>query len=190
MHLDEEKAAIARLKRGDIGGLAFLVERYQTQAVRTAYLILHNRMEAEEAVQRAFLRAYEYADKFDDRRPFAPWFRKIVANEAIQLARRSSNWLSLDACMDGDADWYESLTAADPPVEDLLEQARMKEQFWDILASLPVEQRAAIVMRYYHGLSSANIAAELQIPPGTVRWRIYAGLQLLRRLLSRRGWDG
>jgi RNA polymerase sigma-70 factor, ECF subfamily len=55
----EESQAIARLKRGDIGGLEVLVRKYQAQATRTAFLIVRDRALAEDIVQAAFVRAYE-----------------------------------------------------------------------------------------------------------------------------------
>lgn len=74
MQQQGEQQALARLKERDIGGLEFLVRRYQVQAVRAAYLVTRDRGLAEEVVQSAFLRAYERIEQFDARRPFRPWF--------------------------------------------------------------------------------------------------------------------
>ena len=61
----EEQEAIARLKRGDVGGLEVLVRGHQVRAVRTVFLITRDRALAEDIVQAAFLRAYERIGQFD-----------------------------------------------------------------------------------------------------------------------------
>jgi DNA-directed RNA polymerase specialized sigma24 family protein len=70
----QEQEAIIRLKQGDISGLEILVQKYQIQAVRAAYLITRDSALAEDIVQTAFIRASELIDQFDVGRPFASWF--------------------------------------------------------------------------------------------------------------------
>ncbi len=82
----QESKAIARLKRGDLGGLEALVMTYQVKALRAAYLIVRDDDLVEDVVQNAFLRAYERIAQFDGERPFGPWFFRIVIN----IARRSA----------------------------------------------------------------------------------------------------
>ena len=85
----EERGAVERLKRGDIGGLEVLVGLHQVRAVRAAYLILRDRSSAEDVVQGAFLRACEKIGSFGEGGPFGPWFTKVVVNDAINAARGS-----------------------------------------------------------------------------------------------------
>ena len=84
----DERAAVDRLKRGDVGGLEELVDRYHTRAARAAYLVVRDRALAEDVAQGAFVRACERIGTFDADRPFAPWFMKLVLNESIGVARR------------------------------------------------------------------------------------------------------
>src|SRR4028119_534361 len=84
----DERAAVDRLKRGDVGGLEMLVDRYHTRATRAAYLVVRDRALAEGVAQGAFVRAFERIGTFDAGRPFGPWFMKLVLNEAIAVARR------------------------------------------------------------------------------------------------------
>ena len=130
----EEREAVARLKAGDIGGLETLVQMYQVQALRTAYLVTRGRHLAEDIVQTAFLRAYERIGQFDAQRSFGPWFLRSVVNAA--------------------------------------------------LGRLPPEQRTAIVLRYYLGLSEADMAGALACPPGTVKRRLHRARARLRKLLD------
>ena len=179
-----EQRALARLKRSDIGGLEMLVRLHQTRAVRTAYLIVRDIALAEDIVQSAFVRVYERIQQFDTGRPFVPWFLRIVANDAIKTARRGLNTVSLDA---GDFDNHgpsERLIDNEPLPEALIEQAETSEKLWSLLGDLSPEQRAVVVLRYYAGLTSVDIADELNVPPGTVRWRLHAALNRLRGQLK------
>lgn len=91
----EERRAIERLKRGDIGRLEALVRIHQARAVQAAYLILRDRASAEDVAQNAFVRAYERIGGFDAGRPFGPWFMKVVLNDAVKTAARRERTLPL-----------------------------------------------------------------------------------------------
>ena len=180
----EEQEAIVRLKQGDIDGLEALVCQYQVQAVRTAYLITRDRAMAEDIVQAAFLRAYERISQFDARRPFGPWFLRSVANDAIKAATRRKCPVSLETSAEGGDTSLEDLLAdPNPGPASLVETIETREAVWAALGKLPPAQRAAIVLRYYLGLSEAEMAAELACPPGTVKWRLHAARNRLRTLL-------
>ena len=73
----EERQAIERMRRGDIGGLELLVRQYQVRALRAAYLVTHDVALAEDVVQTAFVKAYERIKQFDPERPFGPWQRRL-----------------------------------------------------------------------------------------------------------------
>ena len=180
----EEQEAIARLKRGDIGGLEALVCKYQVQAVRTAYLITRDRALAEDIVQTAFLRAYERIGQFDAGRPFGPWFLRSVVNDAVKAATRRERQVSLEAGPEGEGASLANLLASPGPGPDgLVEAAETRQAVWAALGELPPAQRAAIVLRYYLDLSEAEMADELACPPGTVKWRLHAARKRLRTLL-------
>jgi len=176
----EEREAIARLKRGDIGGLEALVRKYQVQAVRTAYLITRDRALAEDIVQAAFLRAYERIGQFDARRSFGPWFLRSVVNDALKAAARRKRQVSLEAGSEGEET---SLADPGPGPADLTEAAETRQTVWAALGKLPPAQRVTIVQRYYLNLSEVEMADELACPPGTVKWRLHAARKRLRTLL-------
>ena len=87
--MDEQKA-IQRLKDGDIGGLEFLVNRYQVKAVHTAYLITRDLGLAEDIVQDVFLKAYHAIRGFQASRPFEPWFLRSVVNASIRHMQKTA----------------------------------------------------------------------------------------------------
>ncbi|MCU0495232.1 MAG: sigma-70 family RNA polymerase sigma factor, partial [Chloroflexaceae bacterium] len=166
----DEGEAIARLKRGDIGGLEALVRAYQLRAVRATYLITGERAMAEDVVQTAFLRSYERIQQFDTRRPFGPWFLRIVVNDAVKAAARNGRDVSLDARSTGhDPPLAETLAAPAPALIERLERAETEAAVWAALAQLTPGQRAAVVLRYYLNLSEAEMAEELACAPGTVK---------------------
>src|SRR5688500_11916256 len=92
----QEHDAITLLRQGDIAGLDALVRQYQYPAVRAATLIIRDRAAAEDIVQSAFMRIASRIQQFDSQRPFAPWFLRIVVNDAIKEAQRRERYASLD----------------------------------------------------------------------------------------------
>lgn len=178
----DETTAVARLKQGDIGGLEFLVRLYYVGAVRTAYLITHDRDLAEDVVQTAFIRSYENIGQFDAHRAFAPWFSRIVVNDAIKAAtRHSARELSLGNGADGEAAWLEDNQCGP---EEWLEQSETRREVWQALSQLSPLQRAVIVLRFYLGLSEAETAARLNCAVGTIKAHSHAARKHLRDLLG------
>jgi RNA polymerase sigma-70 factor (ECF subfamily) len=180
-----DNPSIARLQRGDLAGLDALIARYQLRATRAAYLIVRDRPLAEDIVQNAFVRLPQTIRQFDIARPFAPWFLRCVVNDALKALRKQKRQVSLDAATDADtAAWVDYLTDPCPKPEALAETAETRQAVWDALARLAPEQRAAIVQRYYLGLSEAEMSTEMQRPAGTVKWLLHAAREKLRTLLA------
>ncbi len=181
----DEREAILRLKQGDIGGLEALVEIYQTKAVRASYLIIRDHAAAEDIVQGAFLRVYERISQFDATRPFAPWFMRIVVNDTLNVVARGNRQVSIEAAAAngyGGED-YPGLTSAAASAEEILERAETVEVIAATLNQLTASQRAALVMRYYLGMSESEMSRELDCSPGTVKWRLHAARERMRQLL-------
>jgi RNA polymerase sigma-70 factor (ECF subfamily) len=175
----DEREAVARLKRGDIGGLEFLVHRHQGQAVQAAYLVVGDYALAEDVAQAAFLRAYERIASFDASRPFGPWFMRIVVNRAISAAGGRHD-LSFEARSEAEPD----LPSPDPGLQEMLEAAETREEILAALEELSTGQRAAVVMRYFLDMSAAEVSQQLSVPEGTVRRRLHDARHRLRRLLT------
>jgi RNA polymerase sigma-70 factor, ECF subfamily len=180
----EERAAVERLKRGDIGGLEALVRMYHTRAGRAAYLIVRDHALAEDVAQGAFVRAYERIGQFDAERPFGPWFMKIVVNNAVEAARRRERTTSFEkADVQALMTWLVDPTAGP---QELAEEAEERRRVWAALEKLPPSQRTAVVQRYYLGMSEAEMAEGGGSPPGTIKSRLYAARRSLSKLLHTR----
>ena len=179
----QDHDAITLLRSGDIGGLDALVRQYQYQAVRAATLIIRDRAAAEDVVQSAFLRLVGSIQGFDTRRPFAPWFLRIVVNDAIKEAQRRSRYASLDHPDDAAALAGTLLAAADGEPERVSEQGETREAVVRALNHLTPLQRAAIVQRYYLGMNEAEMASAGATSPGAIKLRLFAARERLRTLL-------
>ncbi|MFL5733437.1 MAG: RNA polymerase sigma factor [Chloroflexia bacterium] len=176
-----EREAIAALRGGDIGGLEALVSVYQLRAMRTAFAITGNRQAAEDVVADAFVAAYERIGQFDERRPFAPWFYRIVVNGALKAVRGAGRRVSEGG--DG-GEWLASIVDEAPGPEEETLTGEMRRMLLEAIYALPPVQRAALVLRYYLDMDEAAIARTLGCPQGTVKWRLHTGRDRLRRSLA------
>jgi len=187
MHVEDQAitAAILRIRDGDIGGLAILVENFQIKAIRTAYLITGDKAAAEDIVQAAFIRVYARIHTFDTSRPFTPWFMKIVANGAIEACRKDKRLVSLNNTINHtDDDTFLDLLADDEHRPDTIaEDADLRKTVQHALEQLSPEQRAVIVLRYYLDMSEREMSDHLDTPTGTIKWRLHAARKKLSVLL-------
>ncbi|MEM3460109.1 MAG: sigma-70 family RNA polymerase sigma factor [Candidatus Micrarchaeaceae archaeon] len=181
----QEFEAIARLKQGDISGLESLVKIYQLRALRVAYLIVRDYDLAEDVVQDAFLRAYERINQFDVKRPFGPWFFRIVINIARRTAVQQERHIHLDNASANEETALDEILAdlkSDPEV--MVEQLDLQRAVWTALGRLPPTQRTAIIQRYYLDMPEKDIATHSETPLGTLKWRLHTAHEKLRIWLS------
>ena len=179
----DDLQAIQRLKDGDIGGLEYLVARYQSKAVRAAFLITHDETLAEDVVQDTFVRIYHHINHFDLSRPFEPYLLRSVVNAALNVAQKADRHLS----MDGDLDQVEGLLSQAASVESDVEYIQLKQMIVAALARLEPRQRTVVIQRYYLEMSEKEMAVALDAPPGTVKWLLNTARAKLRNLLGSEG---
>ncbi len=183
--------AIRRAKAGDADAYRVLVERYQGRAYRLALRVLRDEDAARDAVQDAFLKAWNALPKFEGRSRFYTWLYRLVMNQCLDAKRRDKS--------DRHVEWeeggaVESALAEEPPVEvdgvafaPAAEVARkqLRGQLARAIERLPEAARETLVLREVEGLSYAEIAKALEIPKGTVMSRLhYARKQLQSFLLE------
>lgn len=180
----DDRIAISRIKQGDLNGLEFLVNRYQVRAVHAAYLILYDRALAEDIAQTAFVKVAERVQQFDEIRPFAPWFFRIVVNDALKLARKQKHSVSLEELDEPVAQLAQWLTDSHPLPEQLLEQKETRQNILKAIQSLPPERRAVIVMRYFLDMSEADMSRKMDRPLSTIKWWLRDARKQLRNLID------
>jgi RNA polymerase sigma-70 factor (ECF subfamily) len=165
-----DTALVEQARHGSTEARAALYTRHARAAWRTAYLITGSAALAEEVSQDSFLKAFAGLEGFDQSRPFAPWFFRIVTNQALSVLRRE-RWTVTGVVPDvagAVPDWLE--TDGSP-----LRQA---------LAALRPEQRAVVALRYWLDLGPAEIGEVLGIPTGTVQSRLARALETLRETVE------
>ena len=153
----------------------FVTERYPGLC-RTAYLLTGSHHTAEDVVQSALTRAFVHWARV--RRADHPeaYVRRMVVNEVVSLRRR--RW-TREAVVE-DTDRLRSAAVQVGPEDGVVD----RQDIATALASLTLRQRAVLVLRYYDGLSEAEIAEVLGIRPGTVKGHARAGLSALAAQLS------
>jgi RNA polymerase sigma-70 factor, ECF subfamily len=160
---------IVAAQRGDAEALEQLFRAHWGMAHRTAYLVVQDAAAAEDIAQEAFLSAVRALDRFDRRRPFAPWLHRIVVNRAIDHARARA--LRREVALP------ERAERPAPPGDDLDGIVRA-------LAGLPPDQRAVVVLRHLLEYTPGEIGRLLDLPRGTVNSRLRRGLDALGRGLE------
>ncbi len=173
----DDELLIARLARGDESALAELYDRYGAPAYRLALRILRDASLAEDAVQDAFLGAWRTAAAFDPRRGSAStWLLTLVHRRAVDVVRREQRRRTepIDDAPIASGD------ETDEAVVVLDERRRVQAA----LEVLTPNEREAIELAYYGGLSQSEVAERLGVPLGTVKSRMFAGLARLRDALA------
>ncbi len=171
--LDEDEA-LRLCRNGDTAAYAVIVRRYQSEALRFAYLITGERGAAEDATQDAFLNAYLNIRRYDPARPFRPWLYKILSNAALKKRRNPQPQPLED----------DIPSPADPHAQAALEEQSATLQL--ALAQLPQVQRTALALKYYSGFSENEIAAITSANLGTVKSRLHYGKLALERIIRDR----
>jgi RNA polymerase sigma-70 factor (ECF subfamily) len=162
----DERRLVREAQDGSGAAMAQLYSLHWRGAYRAAYLVVHDAAAAEDIAQDGFLAAVDALDRFDRRRPLAPWLHRIVVNRALDWARREA----LRRRVDGAESVFEPL----PPPEEI------GGEMIAALRELPAEQRAVVVLRHLLEYTPGEIAAMLDIPRGTVNSRLRRGLDRLR----------
>ena len=171
---------IAAVARGDHPALLALYDRYGRVAYGLAYRILGDAGAAEEAVQDAYLRVWRRAATFDaSRGGVRSWLLTIVHHCAIDLLRRRAGAPPVVAGLDEMAD-RQSVPDAWSEVSGRIESERVRTA----VETLPGEQRRAIEMAFFEGLTHREIAERDGLPLGTVKGRLRLGLKRLSGLLA------
>ncbi|REE94345.1 RNA polymerase sigma-70 factor (ECF subfamily) [Paenibacillus taihuensis] len=175
--VDEElHDTIHRAKQGDQEAFAALITRYKGHVYRYAFGMLGNRMDAEDAAQEAFIKAYYALAKLDNEYAFSSWIIRIVANVCKDRLGKRAKINELESMEEQD-----EAKVADMRAPDTLEQLTLAEG----LSRLSAEHREILVLHEIQGYSYEEIAVIIEVPVGTVKSRLHAARMGLRRELRR-----
>jgi RNA polymerase sigma-70 factor (ECF subfamily) len=180
------EAAAARRERA----LTQLATATAPRGYRIAFDLLRDRAEAEDAVQEALARACEAADRLREPDAIEGWFYRVLTNVCLRQLRRRRvrRWLGVGRRGPGNAlpDEAPDLDDGerDAPADQALAERQEIAHLLDQLDALPAQQRVALVLRYGHDRSIAEIADMLDVKPATIKTHLVRGLRRLRAALE------
>jgi RNA polymerase sigma-70 factor (ECF subfamily) len=185
--INPDAAAVGRCRAGHADAFAEVVERHQAAVFATALRLLGDREAALEVANTAFYKAYRALASVDSSRPLRPWLVRIASNEALSYLRERGR--ASRRTLSGEAS--ESALAALPARDEQPEGAALaseeREAVQRAVAALPEQYRVVTVLRYLHDLSYAEIAAQTELPIGTVGVYLLRAREQLRGRLAAEG---
>lgn len=188
MTTDED--LVARARGGDLDSFNQLVHRWERPIYALAYRVIGREEEARDIAQDTFLRAYRALPGFKGQAKFSSWLYRITLNLCRDWMRRERRTPVAQA-PEG-VDLLDLATESTPAesIEDLVSRKELGRAVAKAMSSLPEEQRTAIILKEYQGLTFQEIADLLDCPLSTVKTRLYQGLNVLRRQLEQAGIEG
>jgi RNA polymerase sigma-70 factor (ECF subfamily) len=168
-----EEEAVRRCQSGDREAFKYVVEQYKHVLYGTAYLMTGDKAVAEDQVQETFLSAWKGIGGCRNKCSLKHWLIKILVNKVLSYRRSGVNSISV-------------LGHSEPvdKVEDTAEEVERNDQIERALNQLSYEHRQVILLRYFTGLSLAEIATTLNSPEGTIKSQLHRATERLRCYLN------
>lgn len=178
---DSDTEHISKIRSGDLNAFEHIVNKYKDKAMTLMMRILRNRDEAEDALQEAFIKAYNaiLTSKFEERSKFSTYFYRIAYNAAIDHYKRLRKISYVNLEDDNIPDIELSL----PLGEGLKGGAEIQNLVNTYLGELPSNYSVILTMFYINDLSHDEISQTLDLPLGTVKNRIFRAKEKLREII-------
>lgn len=180
-----DQEIIEKVLAGDKRAYAELVNRHKDRAMTLAMRMLKNREEAEEALQDAFLRAFNALGRFEWRSSFATWFYRIVYNVcSTSLSKRGEDvHVSLN---DTEKEMKQELRSSDPGPQVQLESSDIREVVTEEINRLPATYSGVVTLFFLQEMSYEEIVNVTGLPLGTVKARLFRARLILQKELENR----
>lgn len=181
---------LAQARRKDRNAIALLIRKHNRKLYRIARGILNDDSEAEDALQEAYIHAFNHLDTFRGEAQFGTWLARIVINEALASIRRRRPTVGIDTI--GETPAYAAqiipfpYAHAEPDPEAATAQHQIRVLLERAIDSLPETFRGVVIARLVEGLSVEETAELFEIPPETVKTRVHRARHLLKREMERR----
>ena len=175
----EQRLLVTQALQGDEKAFGEIVDQYSALMLRTATMIVADRDIAEDVVQDAFIQAWHHLSDLREAGALRPWLMRIVVNQCISFKRRLARTTAFVRQSLSEQEIDLTAQIADH------HKGRL-ERDWDLahaIDELPAKQRMVIVLHYYNGMTLPEMAKVLQTSENTLKKRIQAALNNLRRVL-------
>jgi RNA polymerase sigma-70 factor, ECF subfamily len=177
---DQDAILAGRIRSGDREAIGELYDRYAGIAMAVAIRVLRDRGAAEDVVHDAFVAVWQKIDRFDVAYgSLRSWLLTIVRNRAIDRLRRARPTTDVD-----ELDSRSLLRSTPNPTLDAAIASMDRRALAAAVATLPAEQRQAVELAYFEGLTYREVAVRVGIPPGTASGRLRLALVKLREALA------
>src|SRR6266508_6520068 len=180
---DEE--LVARSQGGDVESFNELIVRWERPIYALAYRVIGREEDARDVCQDTFLRAYRALPGFKVQAKFSSWLYRIALNLCRDWIRRQRRAPVSQMPEDADAAELASESGPAESIEDLVARRELSAIVEKAMTELSEEQRTAIILKEYHGMTFQEIADLQGCPLSTVKTRLYQGLTVLRRELEK-----
>jgi RNA polymerase sigma-70 factor (ECF subfamily) len=178
---------VGQARRGDAAAFGALVDRHGCAVQRAALAVLRSRQEAEDVAQEAFVTAYRKLDTFRGESAFRTWLLKIAWREAQDrrrsLARRLRRFVA-----PAEEDHAPQATRGCPAQEEALAASELSNHVSRLLPGLPAKLRDALLLAATGEHTYDDMAAILDVPAGTLKWRVSEARRLLKERLAGLGY--
>ncbi len=186
MQQPTDEALFEHYRSGDMGAFRTLIERHHDDLMRFLTRLVGDSAGAEDVFQETFLQIHQSSDTFDATRRFRPWLFTISANKARDYLRRKGRRRTLDLSApiagngggeDGSgASFVDLMEVRVPSPDAAVDAEETNQRVQEALDGLPLALREILLLAYFQRLSYAQIAADLEIPLGTVKSRLHAAV--------------
>lgn len=180
-----DQEIIEKVLAGDKKAFSDLVNRHKDRAMTLAMRMLKNREEAEEALQDAFLRAYNALSRFEWRSSFATWFYRIVYNVCSTALSKKGEDIHV-SLNDNEDEMKRELPDADPGPDDQLESTDVRNIVLDEINRLPATYGSVVTLFFLQEMSYEEIVAVTGMPLGTVKAKLFRARLLLQKAVEGR----
>ncbi len=171
---------MARVKEGEESALELLFARWEAPLFAFFYRLGCQPISVEDLVEEALVTVYRRRHRYDVDRPFAPWLfgiaRLVWKDHLRHRGRESAHTVPLEAAT--------RVPASDPGPSEIAETLEEAEVVRRAIQHMPEEQRETFILRHYNDLSYEDISKALQVPLGTVKWRIHEAVRRLEASLT------
>lgn len=170
--------------RNDQDAFAEIVYSFQDAVYNLCYRMLGNRVEAEDASQEAFLKAFGNLSRYDHARAFKTWLLTIASNHCIdRLRKRRMQYISIDEPIPATL----SLSSDDPLPEQAVMTDERGEQVQALLDQLKPDDRAVVIFRYWYDYSYIEIAEMMDTTESAIKSRLFRARKALAELFEQTG---